>query len=532
MSVFSQYDDANYLHYWGENIGENYNLLLETKQKIIESHIQTLSFRKAQLKAKAVNLDMTAQDAEAVLNGTVLKGVGSAIESSLEEKTEDNSVEITDVDMAEKIINTNINSIQNVGQFLDLLNNYLDSLPSNLKIILDGYSNALLEEWSNSTRAAVMKTYGNASEQIFASLMGRYRQDMFKVPGDEASNGMSTSLLKLKQMVNSLPVAVESGNSFIVRHQGESVGTKVGEESELVQQAMVKTKGWLRQMYKELAEISKGVAFFESHKPLVEKIEDVHGSFEHTGSKNFNVNFKPDPSLELFMNKVQVGLSRMTGKKVAKSDFGFYIGDKKVGAFAGVNAKNYNTNFTPDTTSFTFKVQDETPLITLLIRECEYGEQDLHNIYQIATASYRNETTNSSLNSIWNEIIENVKYRALLAVLAGLDTSIDQSYYMAINGRFFTMGSVLQHIKDTASVVTMRSVAGSKQDNAVPGLKRDTYVQMNRRNFQKNPRMTRIENALRRSDITNFTTSQIMYNTKIRTEIRLTELSILMQEAL
>jgi hypothetical protein len=44
--------------------------------------------------------------------------------------------------------------------------------------------------------------------------------------------------------------------------------------------------------------------------------------------------------------------------------------------------------------------------------------------------------------------------------------------------------------------------------------------------------MTRIESSLRRSDITNFTTSQIMYNTKIRTEIRLTELGILMQEAL
>lgn len=88
-----------------------------------------------------------------------------------------------------------------------------------------------------------MKTYGNASEQIFASLMGRYRQDMFKVPNDEASKGMSTSLLKLKQMVNSLPVAVESGNSFVVRHQGESIGTEMGEESELVQQAMIKTKG-------------------------------------------------------------------------------------------------------------------------------------------------------------------------------------------------------------------------------------------------------------------------------------------------
>lgn len=108
--------------------------------------MQTLSFRKAQLKSTAVNLNMTAQDAEAVLNGTILRGVGTAIETNLNENKEDSSIEVTDVDMAEKIINTKIDSIQNVGQFLDLLNNYLDSLPSNLKIILDGYSNALLEE--------------------------------------------------------------------------------------------------------------------------------------------------------------------------------------------------------------------------------------------------------------------------------------------------------------------------------------------------------------------------------------------------
>jgi hypothetical protein len=108
--------------------------------------MQTLSFRKAQLKSKAINLDMTAQDAEAVLNGTVLRGVGTVIETSLNEDKEDSSIEITDVDMAEKIINTKIDSIQNVGQFLDLLNDYLNSLPSNLKTILDGYSNALLKK--------------------------------------------------------------------------------------------------------------------------------------------------------------------------------------------------------------------------------------------------------------------------------------------------------------------------------------------------------------------------------------------------
>lgn len=140
-------------------------------------------------------------------------------------------------------------------------------------------------------------------------------------------------------------------------------------------------------MDKNLKEISSGLGLLRSHKQVLTLLENVEHSFVHTGNKNFETNFIPSPEQKRILDQVKnnKGINATKAKR-AKADFGLWVGETNVGAFMGVNAKNYTNVLEPNATTYDFKAQDETPLLTLLVRECGYSGSELHNIYQLAVA--------------------------------------------------------------------------------------------------------------------------------------------------
>lgn len=513
----------SYLHYWAKDV-DNLGLAFQTKEQILDKSLNILNNRKRRLVRKMSKNGMEEKDARALLSGKAMDNIGHIIENTPPSGEHDFS--IGDVDSAQAIINAGLNKINDVGAFTDLLNSFIDSLPQETKTLLNDYTAFLLENWTNGSKAT--KNIDGVDSQIMASLLGRYNNKAFQVAGK--SSGVGTCLGKIYMAAQTLPNAKFDSSSYTIRHQGGSVqGFSAEGEGQLTAILAQKCVGWLREMDKDLKEISDGLGLLSSHKQVLELLEGIHHTFEHTGSNYYSVNFIPDANQQRILDQVKNNRgANATKAKKAKADFGVWIGEKQAGAFMGVNAKNYNKVFEPNSSSYDFKAQDETPLLTLLIRECGYSGSDLHNIYQLAVAV----DPSDNFNTLWDELIENVKYRALLSVLAGLESSVDQSYYMAINGQFFTMGDFIRHIRNSSSTVGMRAVASKNQGRAGRGLDRKVYEQINRLNFQTTSGLSRQENAQNRSAIIEPMVTNIMYATKIRTEIHLTELANLIGKAL
>lgn len=519
-----------YLHYWSRNIETLETNFVTNKKDALNNSLRLLENRTKRVQrriSKAANIDM--QEARRLLNGKAFSDLGKEASNTPPLNT-NSSVDMATLSgqAAINLINMNIEESKDIDKFMKSLESFLKALPQQTQAMLDTYAARIVNDFAignNGTKSPNTKGYDQVDQKILASLLGRFNNEAFKVNEGE---DISTSLLKIKMAADSLPTS--RYGSYSVRHQGNLSNPITAQgEIKVVNEIKNKIIGWLRQIQKETGEISQGLAVLKGNKKFYDYIQELNGSFIHTGGRNFSTNFIPDPSLEQDMNLLENGAGRITGKKVAKSDYAIQIGEDSVTAFIGFNDKNYNIMYDPSANSYNFKIQDETPLFTLMIREAGLSGKEMQNVYQIASAI---DDGGKNLDSLWNELVESVKYRAFLSALAGLETSIDQSFYMVLGGQIYTMSAFIRHIKNSNSSIGMRAVKGKYQTEIGQGLNRSAYVEMNREDFQEQDDLTRQQNAIIRSDLIREDAINLMYKTKIRIEISLTELSLLSRKAL
>lgn len=515
----------HYLHYYARNVpdGGFYNNFMIDKKEAINESMRLFTNRKRRLVRKLSKIDnMDASTARALLSGKALAPIGETVENFDHSTIEGFSdTGIGSPEAAVAIINAAEKGVDSINNFVDLLNNYLNLIPAETQSLLQDYTVSLMERFANGEKNTgsriVNSKYSDVDDKILASLAGRYNMEAFKVPSD---GKLKTCLVKIKAMAESLPRA--SSGSYKVRHEGGSLeGTDFDiDDPEFVKEMCGKAARWVAELDKTAKEYSKGMLYLAGNKKLADVLKNVEHTFIMTGNSNFETNFIPDPEQERFFKEIDGALERAKGKKKSKSDFGFYVGEDMVSGFIGVNAKNYKENLNPNASSATFKLQDETPLLTLMAREAGMSGNDIFKVIQTLVARGNSERT-ATLDNSWEKIKRTIAYKSFLSCLAGLENSVDQSYYMAISGKFYTISDVLQHIRKSAGSDVILRIAKKEGGE---GFDRSTYTELNRSKFQKNPGMSRIENAIERSGLVEKGSIEYLYNTKMRIEVKLSEL--------
>lgn len=515
----------HYLHYYARNVpdGGFYDNFMIDKKEAINESMRLFTNRKRRLVRKLSKIDnMDASTARALLSGKALSPVGEIIEDFDPSTIEGFSdADVGSPEAAIAIIDAAEKGVGSIENFVELLNNYLNSIPAETQSLLQDYAADLVEKFAkgekNTGSRIVNSKYSDVDDKILASLAGRYNMEAFKVPSD---GKLKTCLIKIKAMAESLPKA--SAGSYTVRHEGGSLIGKDfdSNDPEFIQELCGKAARWVAELDKTAKEYSKGMIYLAGNKKLEDVLKNVEHTFIMTGNSNFETNFIPDPEQERFFKEIDGALGRAKRKKKSKSDFGFYVGEDMVSGFIGVNAKNYKENLNPNASSATFKIQDETPLLTLMAREAGMSGNDIFKVMQTLVARGNSERT-ATLNNSWEKIKKTIAYKSFLSCLAGLENSVDQSYYMAISGKFYTMSDVFQHIRKSAgSDVVLRTA----KEEGSEGFNRSTYTELNKSKFQKNPGMSRIENAMERSDLVEKGSTEYLYNAKMRVELKLSEL--------
>lgn len=520
--IVSSYEigGRDYLHYYATNaettLSPLYAKINRSKAQIMTGQKNSLNARLNKAKSDLTNQGMKLESAEALLSGESFAELGNiGLSGDVGRTFPETSAE------AYAILNKAASEVSNVQDFVTLLENYvLNYFKTNdYQKLYQDYAAAIVENFAQSKRR--MAGSESVGDAILRSILGRYNEKFFRMQGKAMD--IPTGIAKMLALIGSLPSPASGGTYNIRSSKSTSVQGTASGEDEIGKTLLAKAQRWVLQMQKTASEAAAAKAMLEGHKKLGEALEGLDRTFEVTGNKNFSTNFRPDAKQKDLLQQTGLRSESLLQSKRAKSDVSLLVTKDKVTAQVGFTVKDYKANATDGAApGYDIALQKETPLITALMREAGISGSDLHGIYQLAVA----QGMESTLNYQWDQMVQFAAYRMFLNAAMGFAGTADQSFFMVINGGIYTMSDILNHVMHSDSTVMISEYVNNK-NQGVGGLVRETYRQMNEDLWQGDRGIASRPLAYKRSQMLEPAVSNMMYMTKIRIDLKISELSIL-----
>lgn len=449
-----------------------------------------------------------------------------------------------------------------IGEYKKRLSEFIDSLetyisPEDQKL----YAKSVLNKFLNSGRygsksakaiAAEMFPGGTSKQtgvaRMLGSLINNYKGQAFRVvdniSGDEAQAKLSVALGKLIVLKSALNT--NAGRTYI---------SKLGQSgrNEFYQEIQANTGKWINDITALVEEIAHVTAIDKAVTEMEKKygttIDQVKSTHRMSGGKNIMVNTKleQDPRMQEDMKKVHELFGRAGGTVMSmlnagtpKADVLFNMSDGSVSATVGLSVKkSEDLNFNSNLQSVPIRLQDNTPLLTLFYREANLSYDDLTTFINVGAArplhpslQWDDYTYEAQLANDWNTIVEGVKYRAFYACLAGLGGSdVENVFFMSINGRIFTIATLLQYVKKRVNekgIISWDSHQARGAQIAGNGLNRNSYQALNENSFKEPHKPRRAYAPQRSADIRN-RAIKLMQETKLSMSMNIQDLSSLVR---
>lgn len=527
--IVSSYEigGRDYLHYYATNaettLSPLYAKINRSKAQIMTGQKNSLNARLNKAKSDLTDKGMKLESAEALLSGESFAELGNiGLTGDVARTFPETSEE------AFAILNKAANEVTDIQDFVTLLENYVLNYfkTGDYQQLYQDYAAAIVESFAQSKRR--MSGSDSVGDAILNSIIGKYNENFFRMQG-KAMN-VPTGIAKMLALIGSLPNPMGAGgsanldSSYNIRSSKSTnvQGTASGED-EIGKTLLAKAQRWVLQMQKTASETAAAKAMLEGNKKLGAALEGLDSTFKTTGNKNFSTNFKPDVKQRDLLQQTGLKSESILQNKRAKSDVSLIVTKDKVTAQVGFTVKDYKASTNDGSTpGYEIALQKETPLITALMREAGISGQDLHSVYQLAVA----QGMESTLNYQWDQMVQYAAYRMFLNAAMGFAGTADQSFFMVINGGIYTMSDILNHVMHSDSTVMISEYVNNKNQN-VGGLIRETYRQMNEDLWQGERGISSRPMAYKRSQMLEPAVSSMMYMTKIRIDLKISELSIL-----
>lgn len=538
-----------YLHFWMADAPSLQINFAQSKADILNKHMQTMN---ARIKNEAVNLSNTAnisqEQAELFLSGQLFDEIMSEdtrkAATSLKQQYSNEIGEFADISSeAAALIKAGVEGLDNLGQFVELLQNWFDTLDANKQAIANSYSDWLTTQIMSNRlgKNAYTSKYGQgqAAQKIIASILANTHDSVFTTSANKANNGeykiLSTTEKKMVAILNFAIEAANGGTDYTVRHRHASDGVQsTSTQAEMTAALAAKVKKGIEAQHRSSFEISNTMCQMEAALKGLDIFKNLNLSIkaEQIGSKYVSPKCTFDPEIEKMLTEIKgsekSALATLYGMQKGKADTGYTFswgGDGGVfTSYFGVSSKTSEWSWKKNIDSVDIKVQDGTSLFVLLAREAKMSHEQLYDIYQLAGGIAGIKRYDKNLDLMWNQLLDIAKYEAVLDCIAGIPTSNaanGQVFFVNINDSFFTVSDILNNIKNYGDVSLLY---GSDDKGNQSGLNRRSYTDLNyfeQRKFHKNDHLeaARVRSKRAMKDIPN-----LMYQTKIRVNITLKEM--------
>lgn len=550
MVTAGQYIYYTQRHLIRDEASQIANLTKETKQGILKNAIKKQNKRKQKLLSAGDLSDSQKDILDDFLNNNS-KWVDELNQVSLKDSSAEQSYPAT-YEAAMTLYNNISKKTITQKQFISQLNNFLNVVEKEYlgnNGILKDYTNYVTKEFINNKRLGGpkinQKAGGSVSGRIIESIVNKTRSKAFKVSNyteiNSSSKKLDSALLKLTALKAALGKSANFGGGF------SYIASKKDSKEywDEVKQVTMKLVGDFRALVGEQGALQNIVKGSEKTKNLFEKMEnELHMTLDSThyekGVKDgvfFTSFLKEDPRLKEDLEKI-VELEKAKGSIYSvfnttsnqpKADISIFGGNNSVTGKLGISVKDYEEYVGKDgLTKVKIDLQSSTPLLTLMLRECEYSYDDLTTFINIGAARpvhpayHRPETRyENALSNMWEKIKENIQYRATLSALAGFGGKYEEVYYLDFNNNVISVSDVLDHLLNTLSYGSSIKFSSVKGD----GLDRAVYQKMNEANYVLGKRNS--ANSESRSNATRTDAIAKLYKTKVDIALNLTQIQAL-----
>lgn len=550
MVTAGQYIYYTQRHLIRDEASQIVSLTKETKQGILKNAIKKQNKRKQKLLSAGDLSDSQRDILDDFLNNNS-KWVDELNQVSLKDSSAEQSYPAT-YEAAMMLYNNISKKTITQKQFISQLNNFLNVVEKEYlgnNGILKDYTNYVTKEFINNKRLGGpkinQKAGGSVSGRIIESIVNKTRSKAFKVSNyteiNSSSKKLDSALLKLTALKAALGKSANFGGGF------SYIASKKDSKEywDEVKQVTMKLVGDFRALVGEQGALQNIVKGSEKTKNLFEKMEnELHMTLDSThyekGVKDgvfFTSFLKEDPRLKEDLEKI-VELEKAKGSIYSifnttsnqpKADISIFGGNNSVTGKLGISVKDYEEYVGKDgLTKVKIDLQSSTPLLTLMLRECEYSYDDLTTFINIGAARpvhpayHRPETRyENALSNMWEKIKENIQYRATLSALAGFGGKYEEVYYLDFNNNVISVSDVLDHLLNTLSYGSSIKFSSVKGD----GLDRAVYQKMNEANYVLGKRNS--ANSESRSNATRTDAIAKLYKTKVDIALNLTQIQAL-----
>lgn len=544
MTTFAEYATSEYLHYWLADAPNLHLNFAQSKADIMQRHMSTMSKRiqsEAEIASLAgVNPTLT----EMYLSGDLFDRVVSEAENGnkLEEVREEHSGEINSfADIGKEagaLVESGTAGLNDLDNFISLLQDWFNTLNDEQQAIADEYSAWLKEQiFSNKLgKSKYTASYGEgkAAQKIIASILANTHDSVFTTAANKAYKGRFTALntteKKMVAVLNYALKASEGDINYTVNHHDKTVGQeKASSKAELTAALAEKVKKGIQAQHRSAREVADGLCRLQAASEGLSQLSKLNSEWKPAGNDYVQIKFTPDVQQKQIYASIEASkrnaISIATGKQKSKADTNrkATIGEGG-GSFEttwGISSKTSYWSWKKDIQTVDIKVQDGTPLLTLLMREAKFSGVQMYDIFQLA-GGVGGKKPMGDLEAQWNELMNLAKYEAVLDCIAGIPTenaANGQVYWVNINDAFFTVSDILENIRDYGDVSLLYSSSNEKSNK---GLERQSYVNINE--FEPQDGKSREEAAWIRSNRAMKEIPNLMYQTKIRVNISLKEM--------
>lgn len=504
----------DYIHYHADNadLSSLYGMVNQTKDEIFNNHIKkAYNSRKSNL-TKGMSKEAVTE-IEAFLSGKAFAGYDSNTQNAYTNR-------ISYYDYSPDDFRTGPITLPELATGADLAQNFITKAQSIVnqkwgQSTVNGYADYILSQYAKSK--GYVPGGGSVATQIISSLLSRNNEEFFTVMGDQLKT--NAQVLKMISAAYALPEA-NLGGTMTVKHS-DSGSEKNVSGSKIAEEVARKFNKWGQYLNSTAAEAASVMATAKLAKDFFEEVKNVETSIKRVGSKNVQVTYEFDPYVTQIYQNAGITMERLK-TKVSKPDAMYEVTNNGVTAYMGMTVKDYKNSIRPDSKKYDIQLQGGSPLLGLLVRELGLDGKELIQVQNLAAV----HGDSSDLRKQWESLIKNLKWRALLDTLAGLNIPGDQNYFININGNLWTIDDFINHVMRNATVswTEMANVGGQLSG----GLTRSPYVEANK--WVSSASGSDIPNpayAKARSHKVQPQITAIMQNTKISVSMRLSKLALL-----
>lgn len=525
-----------YLHYFAYHAEGmevlNFN---KTKNDLLKEQLDT--FRKLKNRVDKRSIAMSGEDLDSLLGlyatkrneEAIAEEINRARSATLASKNFDTKYGSTKeavtallnrLDDAEKVMNEFCNANNVIKEWNDLLGSS-EVYNTVVSEIVQG------ERLTGSEALASQQGYDKILEMVLSKWGDtevRKIKEATKVP---------TAFIHLKMLVQSLAkVDISSSGGHTVKHS-DSTRRNITSEEDLIEEAATKMGKYLDALCNDGLEAVTALGYLTTRTEFLKELDGIKTKVKQTGTKKYAYNsaFKIDASTyfgdeegEDIVGWSKDQLENYVNKTVSKPDVVLEMTKNGVRVRAGVSVKN--TLFSAEQPSVNVKTQDETPMLTLLTRQCKFSTAQMEKVYQLLSGI--DEDGSSGFDKKWDEVKNYARYACVLRTIIGYASNVPINYYIVLNRQFYSVADILSNLLLDTSDVQLKGEVDPEY------LDRSWYTKQNTDNWQEptkgNPGRWDRKAATLRSYKTRSDTRAGLQAAKVRITIKLSQLGELYKQ--